>query len=74
MNVIAVKQNLLRRGMNVDLSCPLCGELKKREHMVFGCRWIKPVWFEMLGIERNGTQQTDMTQWMEDRRQEPGSQ
>lgn len=60
--------------MDVNLSCLVCGEVETRKHMVFKCRWIEPVWFEVLGIRLDSTNQMNTVQWLESRRTESGIQ
>lgn len=73
-NAIAVKGNLFRRGLtNVSQGCPICGEEESREHITFGCKWTRAIWFAMLGVRGGNNASQTMEQWLTERMNEPGS-
>lgn len=47
---LPVMKNLHRRGMNVQMSCPVCGEVEEREHMAYKCEWTEAIWFGIMLI------------------------
>ncbi|CAL9013929.1 unnamed protein product [Prunus brigantina] len=45
-NVLAVKENLLHRGIDVDTTCTLCGrEGESQVHLFFTCEFARLFWF-----------------------------
>lgn len=48
-NALSVKTNLARRGVMVQLTCPMCDLTETTEHLIWGCRWV-----EMLGLQDAG--------------------
>lgn len=73
-NAITVKSILTRRGLpNVSLECPICGDVETREHMTFGCRWTRAIWFRVLGIRGAYQNAQNMEQWLNDFMNELGS-
>lgn len=71
-NAVAVKGNLIRRGMLVGPGCPVCGEDDTWEHMVLGCKWTEQICIELQGIRRAETHDLDVTRWLDERWHEQG--
>ncbi|KAL6289403.1 hypothetical protein ACE6H2_006913 [Prunus campanulata] len=45
-NVLAVKENLRHRGLDVDTTCALCGqETETQVHLFFKCEFARVLWF-----------------------------
>lgn len=63
--VIWVKANLIRRGMNVPLECVICGEEETREHMLMGCGWTEPIWATMWGPSRAEAFGQNTIRWLD---------
>lgn len=61
---IAVKECLSRRGMLVQVGCPMCSAVETIEHLILDCDWAKAVWFELLGLVdvRDGC--NSVNQWL----------
>lgn len=36
--------------MNTSPGYPICDSLETQEHLIFGCTWIKFVWFRIIGM------------------------
>lgn len=49
-NLIAVRSNLVWRGIQVSPLCPACDAVETREHMLTGCPWTRHLWQMCLGL------------------------
>lgn len=38
--------------MNIDLGCPICGQVETRDHVVLGCAWTEPIWAATQGVSQ----------------------
>lgn len=48
----------------------MCGELEDVEHMIYKCRWTRPIWFGGQGLIEQQHERTTMEEWFQDRRNE----
>lgn len=49
-NSIGVRENLVRRGMPVNVVCPLCNEVVESvTHVLRDCHVVRAVWYQ-LGV------------------------
>lgn len=59
---------LSTRGLNIDLSCPLCtNAVENCEHLFFACKYTNEVWRVVLadfGIARNPTTWNVELRWL----------
>lgn len=65
-NAIAVKSNLIRRGVAANPGCPICDEPETREHMTVECRWTQEIWETILGTTQGGEGMTNIKTWLEE--------
>lgn len=43
VRVVAVREGLVMRSMQVGACCPLCDEAETIEHLILGCEWVQSV-------------------------------
>lgn len=65
---LSVMQNLHKRGMNIQMSCPICGDIEDREHIVYRCGWTEVVWFGIMGIRAPQHVRPTIEEWIQDRK------
>lgn len=51
VNAIAVRDGLARRGVPIETKCPMYDQIETKEHLIWGCKWVKLVWEEFLGLQ-----------------------
>lgn len=61
---IAVKEGLVRRGLQVANTCPICTEPESIEHLILDCQWARRVWEQLLNLldVRDGC--SSVNQWL----------
>lgn len=47
---VAIREELARRGVQVQTTCPMCDQMESWEHLIWVCAWVKPVWEELLNL------------------------
>ncbi|KAL2944065.1 hypothetical protein RDABS01_032412 [Bienertia sinuspersici] len=64
-DVVPVRGNLARRGMEIDAYCPLCGEeVETVMHAMVYCREVQPVWYlSPLRLEVGSTKYASFMDW-----------
>lgn len=67
-NRVAVKDNLIRRRMQIDPGCPVCGDNETREHMATGCKWTEHVWRDMTGTRTSDSATVCKERWLDEQR------
>lgn len=50
-NAVAVREGLVRRGLQVSCGCPMCNQAESSEHLILGCQRVKQVWDDLLGLK-----------------------
>lgn len=63
-NVLAVREVLAKRGLQVSPACPLCGISESVEHLVWECEWVKNVWEELLGLQQVQDGCNSVIEWL----------
>lgn len=48
----------------------MCNQIETREHLIWGCGWVKKVWDDLLGIKDTGAGCDTIDVWMKKRLQE----
>lgn len=61
---ITVRESLSQRGVQISPICPMCDQIKTREHLILGCDWVKPVWRELLGLQAANDGCHKMEEWL----------
>lgn len=49
-NSVAVRERLVRLGVQVPLGCPICGNPETILHMISVCMWVQGIWEALLGL------------------------
>lgn len=63
---ISVRHELIRRNMQVDPNCPLCGESEETiVHLFLTCEMVRTIWFgSFLSIRISKRKQLTCKQWI----------
>lgn len=69
---IVVRDSLSRRGILVPLTCTVCDQTETREHLTWGCEWVKQVWEELLGLQDASDVCRTVNDWLLKRCSEEG--
>lgn len=54
-NSIAVPSNLVQQAIPITLTCPLCDKEETKEHLNFGCEWVRKVRLDTVGLCLDGS-------------------
>lgn len=64
---VAVRDGLVRRGLQVGVGCPMCAESETVEHLILGCAWVHGVWQALLGLREANDGCATVSQWLSKR-------
>lgn len=70
-NAVAVRERLMRRGVQVPIGCPVCGNPETVLHLFAECRWLAGIWENLLGLPASSHGGTTVMEWMTSRLSEP---
>lgn len=63
-NSIAVRDNLVRRGIQTSPLCHACHSRERREHLFLRCSWAQQLWQCLLGLNVAGRGEEPIERWL----------
>lgn len=72
-NSVAVRERLVRLGVQVPLGCPICGNPETILHMISVCMWVQGIWEALLGLSGAVLGGSSVQEWLSNRLTEPKS-
>lgn len=71
-NVLVVRSNLARMGIQLNPTCPSCEDIETREHVILGC-WARQVWAGLQGMELRAQVPGSLEVWLGNQLTTPGA-